>query len=608
MAYNWNYCTVGGVTRVYIKSGEDIAHLGELDKKMWTVLSCPTKGLEIETRSLEYIDSNHDGSIRLDEVVAAANWLCKVLKDKEVLMEGTDQLSLDKINTEDADGKALYDAATTILTQLGKADAGVISLAESSAARDSFLASKLEAAKAAIDTSTVVEAPFANTDAVEAAYGKMNARVMDHFRRAKLPEFVVKGDAAFEVQPDEVEAFATIHDAIEGKELTEALWLEIGAKIAAFRDYQAKTTVNEASITLDAENGQIQAVDKLLHLVRDFALLLRNYVSFQDLYDRNKQAIFQAGTLIIDKRACNFCMLVNDPGAQAAQAPKSNMYLLMCDCVSKSTGKTIKILAAVTVGDVNDIFVGKNAIFYDRAGVDYDAKVTAIIENPISIGQAMWTPYKKFGKIVEEQINKFASSKEDAVSADISSAATKTVDSTTTAATAAPAAEGEAAPAAKDAGKAAASGFDIAKFCGIFAAIGMALGYIGSFLVTIATGFLNLSWWQMPLSILAIMLVISGPSMFIAWSKLRRRDLAPLLNANGWAVNIGAKINIPFGETLTDKAVIPFSARTKIADPYADKSHTCRNIVIVLLLIVVAACAAWYFLDFNIISYIKGLF
>lgn len=607
MAYNWNYCTVGGVTRVYIKSGEDIAHLGELDKKMWTVHSCPTKGLEIDQRSLDYLDSNHDGSIRLDEVVAAANWLCKVLKNKDLILEGADKLSLDQINTEDADGKALYDAAVSILTQLGKADAGVISLAESSAARDSFLASKLEAAKAAIDTSNAVEAPFANTDAVEAAYNKMTARVMDHFRRAKLPEFVVKGDAAFEVQPDEVEAFATIHDAIEGKELTEAQWLEIGAKIAAFRDYQAKTTVNEASITLDAENGQIQAVDKLLHMVRDFAKLLRNYVSFQDLYDRDKLAIFQAGTLIIDKRACKFCMLVSDPGAQAAQAPKSNMFLLMCDCVSKSTGKTIKILAAVTVGDVNDIFVGKNAIFYDRAGVDYDARVTAIIENPISVGQAMWTPYKKFGKIVEDQINKFASSKEDAVSADISSAATKTVDSTTTAAAPA-AAEGEAAPAPKDAGKAAASGFDIAKFCGIFAAIGMALGYIGSFLVTIATGFLNLSWWQMPLTILAIMLVISGPSMFIAWSKLRRRDLAPLLNANGWAVNIGAKINIPFGETLTDKAVIPFSARAKVSDPYAEESHTGRNILITLLVLALVVAAACYYFDFHIISYVSNLF
>lgn len=591
MAYNWNYRTVGGVTRAYITNGEDIAHLGELDKKMWTVLSCPAKGLEIDSRTLEYIDSNHDGTIRVDEVIADANWLTKVLKNNDVLLQGADSLALDQINPETPEGQSILAAAQNILKQLGKADAGVISLAEGSAARDSFIASKLEAAKAAVADIEAVEAPYGgSTDAVEAAYNKMNVRVMDHFRRAKLPEFVVKGDAAFEVQTDEVDAFATIHDAIEGKELTEALWLEIGAKIKAFRDYQAKTTVTEASIAIDEENSQIQAVDKLLHLVRDFCTLLRNYVSFQDFYSKDTKAIFQAGTLIIDQRSCDMCMLVNDPGALAAQAPKSNMYLLTCDCVSKSTGKNLKIVAAITVGDVDNLFVGKNAIFYDRAGVDYDAKVTAIIDNPISIGQAMWSPYKKFGKLVEEQINKFASSKESAVSADISSAATKTVDSTTSAA--ATPAEGEPAP--KDAGKAAASGFDIAKFCGIFAAIGMALGYIGSFLVQIASGFLALKWWQMPLSILAIMLLISAPSMFIAWSKLRRRDLAPVLNANGWAVNVGAKINIPFGETLTQKAHIPFSSRVKTSDPYESK-HTGRNIFIALLVIAGAVAACWYF-------------
>ena len=45
MKYNWTFANVGGTTRVKIQSGEDIRHLGELDQKMWTVLSCPTTGL-----------------------------------------------------------------------------------------------------------------------------------------------------------------------------------------------------------------------------------------------------------------------------------------------------------------------------------------------------------------------------------------------------------------------------------------------------------------------------------------------------------------------------------------------------------------------------------
>ena len=110
--------------------------------------------------------------------------------------------------------------------------------------------------------------------------------------------------------------------------------------------------------------------------------------------------------------------------------------------------------------------------------------------------------------------------------------------------------------------------FDIAKFCGIFAAIGMALGYIGSFLVSALTGFLKLTWWQMPLSILAIMLLISGPSMIIAYLKLRKRNLGPVLNANGWAINSTAIVNTKFGASLTKTAQYP---KLNLYDPYALK-------------------------------------
>ena len=70
--YDWKFSTVGGVPRVNIESGEDIAHLKELDQKMWTVLSCPTKGLEIDEKTLELMDLDGDGKIRVHEVVEAA--------------------------------------------------------------------------------------------------------------------------------------------------------------------------------------------------------------------------------------------------------------------------------------------------------------------------------------------------------------------------------------------------------------------------------------------------------------------------------------------------------------------------------------------------------
>lgn len=66
--YHWNFCSLGGVTRVRISSGEDIAHLDELDPKLWTVLSCPVDGLYFDRKTLEILDSDKDGRIRIDEV------------------------------------------------------------------------------------------------------------------------------------------------------------------------------------------------------------------------------------------------------------------------------------------------------------------------------------------------------------------------------------------------------------------------------------------------------------------------------------------------------------------------------------------------------------
>ena len=102
-----------------ITSGEDIAHLGELDRKLWTVLSCPTKGLEFDAKSLGYLDSDSDGKIRVDEVIAASKWLTDVLKDRDLLVKGESVLPLSAFNEESEEGAKLLASAKQILSNLG---------------------------------------------------------------------------------------------------------------------------------------------------------------------------------------------------------------------------------------------------------------------------------------------------------------------------------------------------------------------------------------------------------------------------------------------------------------------------------------------------------
>jgi len=198
--------------------------------------------------------------------------------------------------------------------------------------------------------------------------------------------------------------------------------------------------------------------------------------------------------------------------------------------------------------------VGRNGVFYDRKDRDWDATIVRIIDNPISIRQAFWSPYKKLTKMISDQLQKFAASKASAVEDKMLKAV---VDSSK-------------GPIEKTA-VVPKPPFDVGKFAGIFAAIGLAIGAIGGILASIVGGLLGLKFWQIPLAVIGLMLLISCPSMVLAWFKLKRRNLGPILDANGWAINARLLVNIPFGTSLTNLARLPKGANRSLVDPFEEK-------------------------------------
>ena len=692
--HSWSYENIGGSTRVRISTGADIAHLAELDLKKWTVLSCPTIGLDIDENSLKYIDTDNDGRIRVNDVVSTSKWLTSVIKDADLLLKGADGIDVEAFNQEDADGKRLYNSAKQILQNLGK-EGTVVSLADTKDITAIFAKTRFngdgiitaqtpedDAEKAVVSaivaafggvmdrcgengvnaelvekfyqaladylawSEAAVEAPYgADTDKAIEAYNALDAKVKDYFVRAKLASFSPESVAKLDVQTGLIEAisadnltgkteeiaaypiaritgkadldldaainpawasqFKTLVSIVKPKEkvLTEEAWAAIGATFAAYNAWKAaKKGAEVESLGVDAIKQMladdkkqalldliaqdlelketadgIDLVNKFLHIYRDFYRLLCNYVTFQDFYckDKKVKAIFQSGRLLIDQRECRLCMNVADAAKHNTMAPASGMYLVYCDCTTKTSAAKKNVVAAVTVGDVGDLFVGKNAIYFDNAGLMWDAVITKIVDNPISIGQAFWSPYRRMAKTVENLINKSAAEKDAAMM--------KNADAKINAASVAKPAEGDA--------KAPTPPFDIAKFAGIFAAIGMAFGMIGTALSGLLDSFKGFVWWQYIAIFIGIMMCISGPAMVLAWLKLRRRNIAPLLNANGWAINASSKINILFGETLTDVAKFP---KLKLKDPYAKKGIPAwAKWVVSLSVIAVVVVGLW---------------
>jgi hypothetical protein len=369
--------------------------------------------------------------------------------------------------------------------------------------------------------------------------------------------------------------------------LTEADWNALTGKLAAFDAWNAgksggsiekiglararEILASKAKETLTAliakdaaEAGNSTAViglHRLIHYHRDLAKLCRNFVNFADFYGRKDKAIFQAGTLYLDQRSCDLCLTVDDAGRHAAMAGMAGTYLAYCDCVRKGSGEKLSVVAAFTGGDSDNLMVGRNGIFYDRAGRDWDATITKIVENPISVRQAFWAPYKKLVRMIEERAAKAAADADAQSNANLTAVANAPV---------APA----AAPVAP-----AKSAFDPS----VIALLSLALGALATAFAGFLTflGRFNEDQWKLPLVILGIMLLISAPSMAIAWLKLRKRNLGPILDANGWAVNAKAKMNVPFGGALTGVAALPPGATFGAADKYAEKPSAWPKVLAV---------------------------
>jgi hypothetical protein len=382
----------------------------------------------------------------------------------------------------------------------------------------------------------------------------------------------------------------------EKAELTEADWAAILAKLAPYEAWQggkggpsveklgaervralAKDGARKLFDDLMAEEKaqeptakSIASVEKLVRLHRDLFRLANNFVSFRDFYARKAPAIFQVGRLFLDQRECELCVRVEDAGKHATMAPLSRAYLAYCDCTRPATGEKMTIVAAFTAGDSDNLMVGRNGIFYDLEGRDWDATITRVVENPISLRQAFWAPYKKLLRFIEEQVTRRATAADTAANDKLTAGAIAVEKSADTG-------QAEGVPRK----------FDV----GVVAALGVAVGGIAAALGAMLQTFFGLGMW-MPLGFVGLMLVISGPSMLIAALKLRQRNIGPILDANGWAVNARARLNIPFGGALTKVAKLPPGSSVDTVDPFAEKRRPWG--LYLTLAVILALGLAWY--------------
>ena len=511
--YEWKWFWAGRMPQVSLATGADISNLAKLDRKFWLAISMPVKGVRFDSRMLKFMDSDGDGRIRTAEVIESIEFL----KAKGVNLD-------DLFNPPEEDAAKLDDilARESDLAKVEPSSEDKALLAAWEAKGDSVkidgigtLDGMAAASSALSDVEPVIDAYFTPPEDMPLVTDDVD-KVLPLKERLN-PKFL-----------EAVLAFAEkcVVPVLGEKEVLDRLeWKKVKAAFAPYRAWVVSKPVMSSRAMAELEE-QEKVLRYKLHLLE----FLENYVNMRRLYSVDDLAIFQTGTLRIDAKEMNLCFHVDSEAAHSALAEKSKCCVIYLKLSRPSEKKETNVCAVVTAGTIRGLYAGRNGVFYDRDGKDWEAVVTKVVEAEVSLFEAFCSPWRKLGEGIAASVKKFFGDKQTAAQAKLEAGA----------------------QSAQAGGAAMASSV---------AAIGIGIGMVGAAFASIMAAVSSMTWWEMIVSILALVLVVSLPSVVLAWFKLCQRDIGAILNASGWAINRPMRFSIKRARAFTKVARNPFMSR-----------------------------------------------
>ena len=528
--YNWRWFTAGRMAQVKFENGDDIANLANLDRKHWLAISMPTTGVRFDLRMLQLMDADGDGRIRTPEVLAAVEFL---------KAKGVDLNDLFKPSEEDEKRLADVLARQADLAKVAPSAEDKKAVAEWEAKGKTpevaFLGgatAEADAALAAVEL--VIDAFFAPPEDMPLVTEEPDKELplKDHLNPKHLEAILAFAEKCVKPVLGDVEKLDRIG------------WKKVKSAFAPYRAWVGSKPVMNAGV-----KGSLEDEERVLRYKLHLLEFLENYVNMKRLYSLDDLAVFQTGTLRIDAKEMNLCFHVESEAAHSALAEKSSCCVIYLKLSRPSEGATRSICAVVTAGAVAQLYVGRNGVFYDRDGKDWEAVVTKVVENQVSLLEAFWAPWRKLGEGIAAGVKKFLGDRQ--------AAAQKNVEAGT--------------QSAQAGGAAMASSV---------AAIGIGVAMVGSAAAALMAAISKMNAFQIAVSVVALVLVVSLPSVILTWFKLRRRDLGAILNASGWAINRPMHFSMKRAREFTKCAGNPLFWR-------------CFAVAVLLAALVVGACAAY---------------
>lgn len=285
---------------------------------------------------------------------------------------------------------------------------------------------------------------------------------------------------------------------------------------------------SESTISLE----DIELVEKLTLYQINILAFVNNFVSFPDLYDPKKRALFEMGTIIMDGRHFNLSFRVDNHEKHLDMAKKSSICVLYVEIMASEDEKKYEVAVPVTSGSKGNLSLGKRGIFVDREGLQWDARIADIVDNPISIMEAIVSPFQKLAKLFTGKIESMTATAEKKLGK-----------------AAGPLQGSGAAPAPGPSGGLLAGGLLVGGSFAV-AALGSAAAFITKTLAQVAA-------YKIALGLMGALLAVIMPTCLLAALKLRGRDLSAILEGSGWAVNGRMRLTLRLGRFFTQQPKRP---------------------------------------------------
>lgn len=249
----------------------------------------------------------------------------------------------------------------------------------------------------------------------------------------------------------------------------------------------------------------IKELERLLLYQAYMFPLVNSFVSFPKLYNPQQRALFEEGSLVMDGRHFTLAVHVADRAHHIETCKSSNIFVIYCELFKSDGEIAYEIAVPVTSGTRGNLQLGKWGIFNDIHGSELHARVVDIVENPISITEAMVDPFVRLRRAVLSRLEEFSSKAEE----QLFRREEKSKDKKS---------------------KDVSSG-------GFLAGGGVALAALGSSFAFITKTLAALNIKTIILALLVVSALVTIPAGIAAFYKLSRRDLSTILEGSGWGIN-----------------------------------------------------------------------